>query len=567
MNIKQIPSIIGLFLLAGVIHSSAAVTTWTWAAGIADNWSVTTRWTAAGSPTGAGNIVQQTSNLASPSAPITTNNVTATIGQVKNTPASGRIWTIENDGVHSLTMDNTGGSANLFAVANSALEYSSSGNLNVNTPLIIQNTDLDIGATGSGAANMTIGVSANSVSITATSARTLNFKDNGTHQISVNDSIAGSGSTISIKNVGTSTGSVWLFGTVGPNANVTQNSTTSLLGLQNSLNSYTGSTTITAGTLQLGAANSIPSVSSVSLTGVLNLAGFSDAIDGLAGAGLVTNSTATAVTLSVGNNNSGGTFSGVIGTSSAGTINLTKAGNGTEVLSGANIYAGTTIINGGALNAGVAENAGVAGPFGKATTVGSIVFGGGTLQYSAANTYDYSSRFSTSANQAISIDTAGQWQTDGVALLVDADDVLTLFTNDEMTAIVLFLCTIIVIGDEFRHLFFLDAVEQLRNQTRRLFVSVLIRRGILTTGVALALFLFHQFIEDPFRVVEVHRHICFGAGVQSRAAPTIREVDGEAFTSRLNGALVNFVTAAFAEIQRDVREFGECLHFLFLVDG
>ena len=429
MNIKQIPSIIGLFLLAGVIHSSAAVTTWTWAAGIADNWSVTTRWTAAGSPTGAGNIVQQTSNLASPSAPITTNNVTATIGQVKNTPASGRIWTIENDGVHSLTMDNTGGSANLFAVANSALEYSSSGNLNVNTPLIIQNTDLDIGATGSGAANMTIGVSANSVSITATSARTLNFKDNGTHQISVNDSIAGSGSTISIKNVGTSTGSVWLFGTVGPNANVTQNSTTSLLGLQNSLNSYTGSTTITAGTLQLGAANSIPSVSSVSLTGVLNLAGFSDAIDGLAGAGLVTNSTATAVTLSVGNNNSGGTFSGVIGTSSAGTINLTKAGNGTEVLSGANIYAGTTIINGGALNAGVAENAGVAGPFGKATTVGSIVFGGGTLQYSAANTYDYSSRFSTSANQAISIDTAGQSVSFATALTSSAGTLSKLGTG------------------------------------------------------------------------------------------------------------------------------------------
>jgi autotransporter-associated beta strand protein len=37
-----------------------------------------------------------------------------------------------------------------------------------------------------------------------------------------------------------------------------------------------------------------------------------------------------------------------------------------------------------------------------------ISFGGGTLQYTAANTTDYSARFSTAASQAISIDTNGQ---------------------------------------------------------------------------------------------------------------------------------------------------------------
>ena len=78
-----------------------------------------------------------------------------------------------------------------------------------------------------------------------------------------------------------------------------------------------------------------------------------------------------------------------------------------------------------------------------------------------------------------------------------ADDVLTMFTNDEMTAIMFFLCKIIVVGDEFRHLFFFDAVGQLRYQTRRLFVGMLIWRGILTTGVAFALFLFHQLIVEP----------------------------------------------------------------------
>jgi autotransporter-associated beta strand protein len=48
---------------------------------------------------------------------------------------------------------------------------------------------------------------------------------------------------------------------------------------------------------------------------------------------------------------------------------------------------------------------------------GSIVFGGGTLQYSAANQNDYSGRFSTAAGQAISIDTNSQNVTLATALI------------------------------------------------------------------------------------------------------------------------------------------------------
>jgi len=73
---------------------------------------------------------------------------------------------------------------------------------------------------------------------------------------------------------------------------------------------------------------------------------------------------------------------------------------------------------GGVLNAGVAENANVSGPFGKqaANAVGTIIFGGGILQYSAVNQFDYSGRFSTAANQVIGIDTNGQNVTFGTAL-------------------------------------------------------------------------------------------------------------------------------------------------------
>ena len=82
---------------------------------------------------------------------------------------------------------------------------------------------------------------------------------------------------------------------------------------------------------------------------------------------------------------------------------LTKTGAGTLVLSASNSYSGVTQLNGGVLNVGVAQ--GASGPIGGSNT---IFFGGGTLQYSAANTFDYSFRFNTGANQAISIDTNSQ---------------------------------------------------------------------------------------------------------------------------------------------------------------
>ena len=120
-------------------------------------------------------------------------------------------------------------------------------------------------------------------------------------------------------------------------------------------NSYSGNTTVSAGTLQLGANGAIPSGSgngNVSLTGTLDMNGFSDTINGLSGAGTVNNTAAGTPTLTVGGNDQSSTFSGTI-TNTAGTLALAKTGTGTLTLSGTNGYSGATTVNGGMLQIGV----------------------------------------------------------------------------------------------------------------------------------------------------------------------------------------------------------------------
>lgn len=94
------------------------------------------------------------------------------------------------------------------------------------------------------------------------------------------------------------------------------------------------------------------------------------------------------------------TLTGVISGSGA-----FEVASGTLTLSGQSTYTGNTLLSGGALVVNGAENLGIYGPLG----VGGIIsFAGGTLQFSANNTFDYSPRFSTAAGQAYKIDSGGQ---------------------------------------------------------------------------------------------------------------------------------------------------------------
>ncbi len=127
--------------------------------------------------------------------------------------------------------------------------------------------------------------------------------------------------------------------------------------------------------------------------------------------------------ISIDTNGQSVTFaSAITGVGGSLTENDTNGTPGKLTLTGPNTYTGITTINGGVLSLGIVDNntAGSTGtgPLGSVelSAANTIVFGGGTLQYSSVNNTDYSGRFSTAANQPISIDTNGQSVTFATAL-------------------------------------------------------------------------------------------------------------------------------------------------------
>ncbi len=120
------------------------------------------------------------------------------------------------------------------------------------------------------------------------------------------------------------------------------------------VNSYAGNTTLSAGTVQLGNAAAIPSGTgkgNVTVNGTLDLGGNSITVNGLSGAGVVTNSQGTAVTFTVGANDQSSVFSGII-QNGTGAVALTKTGAGALTLNQANTYTGTTTISSGTIQLG-----------------------------------------------------------------------------------------------------------------------------------------------------------------------------------------------------------------------
>ncbi len=150
--------------------------------------------------------------------------------------------------------------------------------------------------------------------------------------------------------------------------------------------SYTGSTTINAGTLQLsGGTDMLPTATSVTMNGgTLTLNGVDQSVAGLTGSTLSTvDHVGANSTLTVNQASGTNTFSGVIKNTS-GTLGLTKSGAGTMVLAGtaANTATGLTTVAAGELD--LSKTAGVNAIAGDASTSSNDVsVTGGTLKWLA----------------------------------------------------------------------------------------------------------------------------------------------------------------------------------------
>ena len=165
-------------------------------------------------------------------------------------------------------------------------------------------------------------------------------------------------------------------------------------------NTYTGTTTISAGALQLGNANAVQnSTVSIGVTNGLTFAGSIGTFNlgGLSGASnLLLDDGAAAVTLSVGANNANTTYSGSLSEVSGSA--LTKVGTGTLTLSGSSTYTGATSISNGTLSltggglTGTAISTSGTGIFNQSAGVisGAVTFtqgSSGTSFLAGSNTY------------------------------------------------------------------------------------------------------------------------------------------------------------------------------------
>jgi autotransporter-associated beta strand protein len=147
------------------------------------------------------------------------------------------------------------------------------------------------------------------------------------------------------------------------------------------VNSFTGATTINAGTLRTVGGSALADTSAVTIAGgaALDLNGASEAIGSLAGSGNVALGSAV---LTVGANNSSTTYAGAI----SGSGGLSKAGAGTFTLTGANNYtgptdviAGTLVLQSGLGTPGGALSIGASGALQARNVVNRAITGAGTI--------------------------------------------------------------------------------------------------------------------------------------------------------------------------------------------
>ncbi|MFN5463370.1 MAG: beta strand repeat-containing protein, partial [Bacteroidota bacterium] len=341
-------------------------------------------------------------SVASPGTQVGNVNI-ATLITAANQQSTAYTFTVDAagdinvSGAINLESSSSGGTTNR---ASMSVVLTAAGNISITSP-ITTNASNNNGASGIGPAG--------SISLTATgnvytsSAGTLNAIGgysswSGTYSRGGDVSISGASVSLggSISNggrggynaIGVTTGDITISTTntattVGLNdgqvsgvitgGNFTKSGSGTFI--LKSVNTYIGTTTVSGGTLQLGASNALPTSTALTVSGgaVFDLFSFSPTVGSIAGGGTIRSSSGSSTpVLTTGSDGTSTTFSGVIENGSATSVSLIKTGGGVLTLTGSSSYTGSTSINTGVINIRHANALGVS----STTTVAS----GATLQ-------------------------------------------------------------------------------------------------------------------------------------------------------------------------------------------
>lgn len=290
---------------------------------------------------------------------------TNTYTGITRTNASGgilQVTQLANGGIDSSIGASSNAASNLLFGNATTFRYAGSANVTTDRGFTINGTAAGHGAT-----------------ISSSGTGSLSFND---HTVPLAYGTANQTRLLTLR--GTNTG-INTFGKIIANNGTGATSLTKAdagLWILTQANTYTGATTVSAGTLRAGAAaagQAFGSLSAVSLSNVagavLDLNGFSQTVGSLAGGGGTGgNVWLGSGTLTTGGLNTNTSYGGVI----SGTGGLTKTGTGTQTIIRTQTYTGPTVITGGTLQIG-STTAG-------ALSASTAITNNATLAFSRTNT-------------------------------------------------------------------------------------------------------------------------------------------------------------------------------------
>ena len=311
-------------------------------------------------------------SLTPPAFPALTASIVDTaVWTATTTPAN---WDVSSNWLHAIAGSGAGNTADFNQV-----DLAADTTVNLTAPVTIGNL-----------------IFGDTETVTTPAAWTLSNNSNPANLLT----LAGATPTITVNPLGVDKGVTINAALTGTNGLIKAGSGTLTIGAVTSFTTAAGVTTVNAGTLKLGISNifgngnGTPGV--INAAGTLDLNGKSCIISNFSGSGTVDNTSATAVILSIGKNNTGGSFSGIIKNTGGGALNLSKFGSSnTTTLAAANTYTGITKVTGGILSINAIGNVGAgASSVGAPTTLadGTISLGlgdtatgtQGTLKYTGA---------------------------------------------------------------------------------------------------------------------------------------------------------------------------------------